>query len=228
MMNGPMMSNDMISGKWMHKTTGETIIVNNSVMDGDQMILVTNVGMLNMAEFSENFIQVSDDIYDESGKVVGKSEAEFVPEAKPLDMSTLTRGLGGTQPQIQQPIQQVPQYTSPKQSVEDEDTMLVRRLLKNAPMPTIKCDVSWERFPSKQLEMLEMMGVETAKIVEFFVNQIDLNEIRKIVEENILMKLDVAAYTGSVPASEIIKTMNEETGEPKEQKPVRRKRITNK
>jgi hypothetical protein len=55
-----------------------------------------------------------------------------------------------------------------------------------------------------------------------------LNEIRKIVEENILMKLDVAAYTGSVPASEIIKTMNEETGEPKEQKPVRRKRITNK
>ena len=51
----PMMTNDMISGKWMNKMTGDTVIVKNSVMDGEEMVIMTNKGVLNMSEFSMNF-----------------------------------------------------------------------------------------------------------------------------------------------------------------------------
>ena len=51
-----------IQGDWINKNTGQKIHVKNSVIDGDQMIIITNLGQLSMDEFSRNYIQVSDDI----------------------------------------------------------------------------------------------------------------------------------------------------------------------
>jgi len=62
--------NEMISGVWVNKNTGEKIVVSNTIIDGNDMILITNIGQLSMEEFSRNYIQASDDIYDESGKVI--------------------------------------------------------------------------------------------------------------------------------------------------------------
>ena len=62
--------NDMVSGVWVNKNTGEKITVSNSVIDGNNMILMTNIGQISMDEFSRNYIQASDDIFDESGKVI--------------------------------------------------------------------------------------------------------------------------------------------------------------
>ena len=185
-----MMNNDMISGKWMNKNTGETIIVKNSVIDGDGMVIITNRGMLNMSEFSINYIQVSDEIYDENGNVVGNEE--MTPESLPqqqnttaLDYSTLTRGL--TQQDIHNIQQQVQPVTVAP--VEDEDTMLIRRILKKVSPPEVKSTIEWTTYPTKQLEMLEMLGVEPNKIVEYFVNQINAETIRKSINHQIAKSL---------------------------------------
>lgn len=217
-----MMTNDMISGKWMNKMTGDTIIVKNSVMDGEEMVIMTNKGVLNMSEFSMNYIQVSDEVYDEHGNVVGNEalNIEQIPQqtqnTPALDYSTLTKGL--TQQDIHNIQQQVqPVAVAP---VEDEDTMLIRRILKKVSPPEVKSTIEWTTYPTKQLEMLEMLGVEPNKIVEYFVNQINAETIRKSINHQIAKSL-----------------FTEEEYKPQEEqmiceeevvKPVKRKRITNK
>lgn len=59
-----------IQGDWINKNTGQKIHIKNSVIDGDQMIIITNIGQLSMDEFSRNYIQVSDDMYDMNGKII--------------------------------------------------------------------------------------------------------------------------------------------------------------
>ena len=190
-MNAPMMNNDMISGKWMNKHTGETIIVKNSIIDGDGMVIITNQGMLNMSEFSRNYIQVSDEVYDANGNVVGNEALtiEEVPQqtqkTPTLDYSTLTRGL--TQQDLHNIQQQVQPVTVAP--VEDEDTMLIRRILKKVSLPEVKSIIEWTTYPGKQLEMLEMLGVDPHKIVDYFANQIDVETIRKSIKNQIIESL---------------------------------------
>ena len=49
---------DMISGKWINKNDGSIISIRNTVMDGDNIILITDKGELDMNSFSKNYIQV--------------------------------------------------------------------------------------------------------------------------------------------------------------------------
>lgn len=63
-----------IQGDWINKNTGQKIHVKNSVIDGDQMIIITNLGQLSMDEFSRNYVQVSDDMYDMNGKIITTNE----------------------------------------------------------------------------------------------------------------------------------------------------------
>jgi hypothetical protein len=218
----PMMTNDMISGKWMNKMTGDTVVVKNSVMDGEEMVIMTNKGVLNMSEFSMNYIQVSDEVYDEHGNVVGNEalNIEQIPQqtqnTPTLDYSTLTRGL--TQQDLHNIQQQVQPVTVAP--VEDEDTMLIRRILKKVSPPEVKSTIEWTTYPTKQLEMLEMLGVEPNKIVEYFVNQINAETIRKSINHQIAKSL----FT-----EEEYKPQEEQMiCEEEDVKPVKRKRITNK
>lgn len=217
-----MMTNDMISGKWMNKMTGDTVVVKNSVMDGEEMVIMTNKGVLNMSEFSMNYIQVSDEVYDEHGNVVGNEalNIEQIPQqtqnTPALDYSTLTRGL--TQQDIHNIQQQVQTVTVAP--VEDEDTMLIRRILKKVSPPEVKSTIEWTTYPTKQLEMLEMLGVEPNKIVEYFVNQINAETIRKSINHQIAKSL----FTEEEYKPEEEQMICEE----EDVKPVKRKRITNK
>lgn len=79
-----------IQGDWINKNTGQKIHIKNSVIDGDQMIIITNLGQLSMDEFSRNYIQVSDDIYDMNGKIITTNEYEQqinknLPKVETLD-----------------------------------------------------------------------------------------------------------------------------------------------
>lgn len=68
---------------------------------------------------------------------------------------------------------------------EDEDSMLIRRILSRSQEPEITCGIEWNKFPSKQLEMLEMMGVDLYKIADYYINKIDLQVIKDKIKEDI-------------------------------------------
>lgn len=85
------MNDSMISGKWMNKNTGQIINVRDSVMDGDNMIIITNYGTIPMNEFANNYIQASDEIYDSSGKIISTTEMSF-DEIANLHNTEIKRG----------------------------------------------------------------------------------------------------------------------------------------
>lgn len=79
------MNDQMISGKWMNKFTGQVIHVRDSVIDGDQMVIITGNGTLTMDEFANNYIQASDEVYDDKGNVILHNAMDFseICETKP-------------------------------------------------------------------------------------------------------------------------------------------------
>jgi len=62
-----------ITGNWMNKNNGQVIFVKDSVIDGDNMLIITNRGTIDMNTFSNDYIQVSEDVYDNHGNVIDKS-----------------------------------------------------------------------------------------------------------------------------------------------------------
>ena len=67
----------MISGKWINKANGTVINVRDSFIDdSNNMIILTDKGQLSMDEFSKYYVQASDEIYNESGQVIDKKEAD--------------------------------------------------------------------------------------------------------------------------------------------------------
>lgn len=61
-----------ITGNWMNKNNGQVIFVKDSVIDGDNMLIITNRGTIDMNTFSNDYIQVSEDVYDNNGNVIDK------------------------------------------------------------------------------------------------------------------------------------------------------------
>ena len=50
----------MINGKWMNKNTGEIVTVFNSIIDGDDMLIITDKGQISMKDF-DSYIQIHDE-----------------------------------------------------------------------------------------------------------------------------------------------------------------------
>lgn len=66
----------MISGKWFNKNTGDVVNVVNNVIDGDDMIIITDKGPIKLQDFGE-YMQMSDEVYDERGKVIGTEQVNY-------------------------------------------------------------------------------------------------------------------------------------------------------
>lgn len=60
-----------LSGKWFNKRTGQIVNVRDTVIEGDEMYILTDKGRLSMRQF-EDYIQASDEIYDEKGNVISR------------------------------------------------------------------------------------------------------------------------------------------------------------
>ena len=67
---GPMGAGPSISGKWYNKRTGKTVIVRDSFFMDDGMQVQTSTGeFIDGQEFSRDYIQCGDEVYDESGRI---------------------------------------------------------------------------------------------------------------------------------------------------------------
>lgn len=70
-----------MKGTWISKTTGETVVVRDNVITESGMTIMLSDGrMIDMAEFSAEYYQMSDDVYDMNGN---KTNNIPVPDYKP-------------------------------------------------------------------------------------------------------------------------------------------------
>lgn len=66
----------MIQGKWINRLNGNIINVRDSIINGDEMMLITDKGQISMDDFSRNYVQASTDVYDEHGNVIGQEDID--------------------------------------------------------------------------------------------------------------------------------------------------------
>lgn len=64
-----------IQGVWINKNTGDKIIVRDSFIGDTGMQIITNEGeSIDINDFSKNYMQASEEIYDEHGQQIGTQE----------------------------------------------------------------------------------------------------------------------------------------------------------
>jgi hypothetical protein len=118
-------------------------------------------------------------------QMVGNDEDDFMTDEDRALIMGVTGELTGSQVSIQQPTNIHPKPVVLQGQGESEDAMLVRRILKRSTTPDVDCKVNWKNFPTKQMEMLDMMAVDVDAIVDYYIKDIDLEQIREIVKEGI-------------------------------------------
>lgn len=173
---GDMMGGAMISGKWINRQTGAVINVRDSFIDDSQnMFLMTDKGQLSMEEFTKYYIQASDEVYDESGKVietkpVDTNEIKLSNDNEPLTADPIYGGSpmsGISSIQVQKPI--------------NNFELIDKIFKKNESKPTIDLKINWADFPKKELSMLvdyfDVKNEDIASYIsEYLINSDLLND----------------------------------------------------
>jgi hypothetical protein len=152
-----------LTGKWMNKRTGKAVNIRQTIQDGDNMIIISDQGQIPMEVFSRDYVQVSDDIFDESGKVVGHEEATN------SDIGAIEEyeKMYGVDPLV-------PQATPTVAPINNEQ--IIKKVFdKLSSYPQIDVNIKWDNFPEAQINTLvEFLDVNiddiSAYIIKNYVN----------------------------------------------------------
>lgn len=208
--NGP--GGPMIQGKWINRITGNIINVRDSIINGDEMLLITDQGQINMEDFSRNYVQASTDIYDERGNIIGQEaidpedivmtskqkvnnpkinkatidrDSKLQEDILPEDMSQITSV--NNVDLLHTPIDTTSNnnYKEP----ESEKTKLIKTIFEKSAQPTINLDIEWAAFPKNELEMLmNYFGVTQDEIADYISTTINRDAIIEAVNRFLTSK----------------------------------------
>jgi hypothetical protein len=189
----------VMQGTWYNPTTGDAFTVRDSFFEDNQYVITTTDGRYLRYDQIQNYIQ-SDMKLDELKQL--KKENTVKEEALPAEVSNLIGGddiyFGGdindmllpedaalinkpvnrdlgniyaTPTQQTQPIG----YTT--QPVQNMNTAIIEKALKNTTKPNFSINVKWDNYPSKEIEMLkDIMDIPTTEIVDWYLDNIQLDE----------------------------------------------------
>lgn len=173
-----------ISGRWLNKRNGQMINIRNSVMDGDNMIIITDKGQISMTEFSRDYIQASDDIYDETGKVIGHEEVKHEDYAENPDWL-----------QIQETINtpRMHNVNQPSKPVINTNDQIIKKVFdKLTTYPKINVDIKWDDFPEAQMQTLvNFLDISIDDISKYIIkNYVNVEALTLEITEILKSKLN--------------------------------------
>ena len=148
----------------MNKRTGKAVNIRQTIQDGDNMIIISDQGQIPMEVFSRDYVQVSDDIYDESGKVVGHEEATN------SDIGAIEEyeKMYGVDPLV-------PQATPTAAPINNEQ--IIKKVFdKLSSYPQIDVNIKWEI----SIKLLERIQINT--LVEFL--DVNIDDISAYIIKN--------------------------------------------
>ena len=147
-----------ISGAWMNKRTGQKVNVRQSIQDGDNMIIITDRGQISMEVFSRDYIQASDEIYDESGKVI---------DNKPMEMDEDLNAIL----EYENSINNVTSSHTIAPVVNPNDQIIKKVFDKLTSFPEVKVEIKWDDFPEAQINTLvNFLDVKVEDISKYIIN----------------------------------------------------------
>lgn len=173
-----------ISGRWLNKRNGQMINIRNSVMDGDNMIIITDKGQISMTEFSRDYIQASDDIYDETGKVIGHEEVKHEDYAENPDWLQIQETINTPR------MHNVNQPTKPV--INTNDQIIKKVFDKLTTYPKINVDIKWDDFPEAQMQTLvNFLDISIDDISKYIIkNYVNVEALALEITEILKSKLN--------------------------------------
>lgn len=187
MMGGPGMS---ISGKWYNKRTGRTIMVRDSYFDDAGMQVMTSDGqMISGDEFSRDYIQCDDTVYDENGQSTGQIEE--------IDYEAMFGGMQSSTPEMNYVadtlLKQDAQVIKPTvTAVQQENNPALDKLFsKLDDYPSLDINIKWDKIPISELNMLKnIFDLTNDDIAEYIYNNYCTDiEIKKAISDAITRML---------------------------------------
>ncbi len=168
------MNDTMISGKWLNKNTGEIIVVNNSIIDGDQMILITSNGQMSMNEFTNNYIQVSDEIYNENGQVIKQEPIENDEYSQMIQELNVNQEINNSKSSILD--KPVSKNKSNQQSTSENQTKknILKKFFEKAVSDgqVLSFNINLENCNLNELKIImEYTGITNTDISEYILNE---------------------------------------------------------
>lgn len=173
-----------ISGRWLNKRNGQMINIRNSVMDGDNMIIITDKGQISMTEFSRDYIQASDDIYDETGKIIGHEEVKHEDYAENPDWLQIQETINTPR------MHNVNQSTKPV--INTNDQIIKKVFDKLTTYPKINVDIKWNDFPEAQMQTLvNFLDISIDDISKYIIkNYVNVEALALEITEILKSKLN--------------------------------------
>ena len=162
-----------ISGAWMNKYTGDIIRVHNNIIDGDQMILITDKGQITMNEFSDNYIQASEDIYNDQGQIIDHAPVA-IDEIKISQPSILDMPIGMTTSNYTQVIKEN-NIEKNKQTEEPESFKILDKFFNKIDNKEnlITIDIDFNILPKEKLEtIVDYMDISVEELSQYIAKKI--------------------------------------------------------
>ena len=162
-----------ISGAWMNKYTGDIVRVHNNIIDGDQMILITDKGQITMNEFSDNYIQASEDIYNDQGQIIDHAPVA-IDEIKISQPSILDIPIGMTTSNYTQVIKENNTEKN-KQTEEPESFKILDKFFNKIDNKEnlIAIDIDFNILPKEKLEtIVDYMDISVEELSQYIAKKI--------------------------------------------------------
>lgn len=162
-----------ISGAWMNKYTGDIVHVHNNIIDGDQMILITDKGQITMNEFSDNYIQASEDIYNDKGQIIDHAPVA-IDEIKISQPSILDIPIGMTTSNYTQVIKENNTEKN-KQTEEPEAFKILDKFFNKIDNKEnlITIDIDFNILPKEKLKtIVDYMDISVEELSQYIAKKI--------------------------------------------------------
>ena len=181
-----------IEGKWISRRTGNVIVVSNYVTDGDNSIVMTNKGGINMQDFMNEYVQ-----YDESNKEsleeISKPKTNNNSNVKPSTTIFDQEYVIDDDIFIPQtkPDNKKQESSTVQISTNNNKSIIDKFFNKIESKPTININMVWNDFPKNEIStLINFLDVDIKDIAEYIQKNIFstdniIDNITKILEEKI-------------------------------------------
>ena len=185
-----------IKGTWISKKTGAEVQVRDCIIAENGMSVMLSDGrMIDMDEFSTEFYQISDDIYDSNGNIIGKADGNH-----PVPVPPYNPGPGECQPpHHHHPVPPCPPKPRPECPIDVEKkhmAMVTDVFNKVNPVPEVTCGSTlvMKNAPLNQLQMLiDIFGVHIEDIAiylyqNYYTPEKVISYLKKVLTETYKLK----------------------------------------
>lgn len=189
----------VMQGTWYNPSTGDAFTVRDSFFEDNQYVVTTTDGRYLRYDQIQNYVQ--SDMKLEDLKQL-KKEKDIKNEQLPAEVSNLIETdediyFGGNVNDMllpedaaiinkpmnnlgniyAAPIQQKQPVGYTTQPVQNMNAAIIEKALKNTDKPNFSINVKWDKYPSKEIEMLkDIMDIPVVEIVDWYLDNIQLDE----------------------------------------------------